>query len=415
MNKLVVVLYGSTGDLVAKKILPALQQNLSHWQNSVAILALGRQKHDTISYLEYVQKQGANIDVDKLKKHVAYLNMDITESHDFFLLKNVLKDLSDTSTVFLHFFALAPSLVGTVSANLVGANILTKKSQNHRILIEKPFGSNKKSAKNAKKQLWKYFDEKQIYRLDHYLGKSVVEHIHHIRFEHEQTKQLFETPIKQVGIFALEQDGVLNRGEYYDQTGATADMVQSHLMQLVSLLFMKKPKINCCDDLINAKVDALKKVKTSKDFVFGQYKGYTAEHKVARKSKTETFVCGTLTIKKTPIFIATGKSMDKKQTSIFVEFENGQVVEFDLVQNKICLNNQVLLEFEQDLPYAKLLDLAANGLRRHFVRFDEVQSSWVVADKIKKQKNAFFVYKNNQTLVDCLCEQHKQLFEKWAK
>lgn len=410
-KKYIFLLYGSTGDLAIKKILPALSMLTlnEEFSQDFAILALGRRNFDTLKYLEYAKKINPDIDIEKLSNILGYVNIDVSNLHDYFYLKNVLRDLSNLNTKVIHFFAIAPSLVLQVSKNLAESGIVTKQSRSHRIIVEKPFGSDLQTAKKLKKQLWKHFDEQQIYRMDHYLGKDIIADIFDVKFNNEISSKLFnEKQIKEINIFANEKDGILNRGEYYDHAGAVRDMFQSHLLQIVALLTMDQPKCNACEDLINAKVTALKKVFLPKTCcLFGQYSGYRMEKNISRKTNTDTFAYVTLQsknkkLKNVPINIITGKKMNEKKSGIVVTFASGEKILFDLNKNKVIANqnmqNNVIYEKPNFSPYAMLIMQAFGGDKRYFVRFDEIETAWKIVDKIEKAKKELFVYENNDDI-----------------
>lgn len=421
-KKNIFILYGSTGNLAINKILPALSVILSENDEDFGILALGRRNFDTEKYLQYVKTINPDFEQEKFKKVLGYVNIDISDEHDYLILKNMLKDLTGVNTKIVHYLALAPELVLKVAKNLSESGIVTKDSLRHRIIFEKPFGFNLKSAKTLKKHLWKYFSEEQIYRIDHYLGKDIINQIYNIRFENKITKKLFEEEkIKSIKIFALEKDGILTRGEYYDKAGAISDFVQNHLLQIVSLVLMEKPNCYACDDLINAKVNALKKIVLSKECcAFGQYFGYLSEKNVSRKSQTETFVAITLLsknkkYKNLKINLITGKKTDERKNGLIVEFENNNVLHFDFVLGKIDLimNGKVkhIHQSDNQLPYVKLIKEAFEGDKRFFVRYNEIEEAWKIADKIQKKKENIFIYANNNDIKQNLHEKNMEVFD----
>ena len=420
----VILLYGATGDLAIKKILPALSLIISNqdFSKDFAILALGRRDFDTLKYLEYAKKINSSIDIDILSKYLGYVNIDVSNLHDYYYLKNIIKDLSDFKTKVIHFLAIAPSLVLQVAKNLSESEIVTKQSRSHRIIVEKPFGFNLKTAKNLKKQLWKHFDEQQIYRMDHYLGKEAIMEIFDVKFQNKISSVIFkEKQIKEINVFAFEKDGILKRGEYYDKAGAVRDLIQSHLLQIVSLILMDEPKCNACEDLINAKISALKKVFLPKTCcLFGQYEGYKIEKNVSRKTKTETFSFVTLKskskkYKNVAINIITGKKMNEKKSGIIVEFTSGEKIQFDLNKNKIIVTqnkkDKTIFEKADFSPYAKLIMQAFESDKRYFVRFDEIETAWKIVDKIEKTKKEVFVYKTNDDIKSQLKSVNVEVFD----
>ena len=421
---LIITLFGSTGDLAVKKILPALSELIQKEKiQNLGIVALGRRDFDTLAYLDFAKKANPDLNVEVLQDVLAYANMDIMSKHDFFMLKAMLKDLSHSGTKFVHYFALAPDLVLTVSKNLSESGLITKENQNHVVIFEKPFGNNFKTAVKLKKQLWKYFTESQIYRIDHYLGKDIVKKIYSTKFSSQELEQKFEEGIKQIKIHVFEKDGILNRGEYYDKAGAMKDMFQNHILQMLSLLLINKADCFVCEQMIDNKVKAIKNLGfDKKTLVFGQYQEYKKEKKVGKNSRTETLIGVVLNskqkgIKNVPITILTGKKMDRKETVVEVEFHDSSILRFHVDgQNNIELqteNQKNVIYSSKDVlsPYSSLILDAYRADKRFFVRYDEIEEAWRLADKILKSKKGIFIYQDNKDVKDILNEKQIVVFD----
>lgn len=413
-NKLIITLFGSTGDLVAKKILPSIAELIEGklLPENMAIFALGRKNFDTDKYLEYIEEKNPNFHGEILKKSLGYLQMDISNLHDFLILKNALKAQADKDTVFVHFLALSQELTLTVSNYLSVSEIVKKDDFSHRIIIEKPFGTDIKTAKILKKEFWKRFDEKQLYRIDHYLGKEMVKKMYELRFYNDKVLNfLQDEKLEKLSVIALEKDGILDRGDYYDKTGATRDMIQNHLLQLVSLALMDKPNCEECYEFIDKKVAVLKSLKLNKKNVrLGQYKSYFKEKNVSAFSKTETlsfleFSSKKRGLKNVKINVLTAKKADEQLTELVFEYSSNKKLELNFFPNKeITLiegdKRVKLLSCKEVLmPYARLILDAFKETKRYFVRYDEIESSWAVLDKVLKGKRKLFEYDCNKDIV----------------
>lgn len=421
---LIITLFGSTGDLAVKKILPAISELLEQKMiNNLAVIAVGRKDFDTMAYLDFAKKINPNINIELFKESLAYVNMDIMGLHDFFMLKGMLKDLSDSNTKFIHYFALAPDLIVDVSRNLSDSGLMTKESYNHVAIVEKPFGTNLKTAVKIKKQLWKYFTENQIYRIDHYLGKDIVKQIYSTKFSSTELQDKFEQGISEIKVHVFESDGILNRGEYYDKAGAMKDMFQNHVLQMVSLLLINKANCFVCDEMIDNKVKAVKSLGFNKKTVlFGQYGGYTKENKVSKNSRTETMVSVVLNsslknYKDVPIYILTGKKMQKKETVVEVFFKDGDSLQFNVDgQNNVVLKHKnqkkVIYVSKNALqPYASLILDAFRGEKKFFVRYDEIEAAWKLVDKMLKVKKHVFAYEDNKRIAEKIKDLQINAFE----
>jgi glucose-6-phosphate 1-dehydrogenase len=437
----IITIFGATGDLSARKLLPALQNLLK--ENAISentlILALGRKDYDTETYLN----QMANIidgklEVNFLKQFVQYVTLEITKEQEYGPLKQIIKKHEHSTTKKLFYLAISPHLLPEVAKNIHTSGLVNKANQNERIVFEKPFGENLKTAKKINKMLWQYFTEQQIYRIDHYLGKESIQNIMTMRFANRIFEAVWnKRHIKNITIFAKEKDGILNRGNYYDNSGAIRDMLQSHLLQVLALLTMKAPKTYYSSDVKKQKVKALKKLSFAKDeVVLGQYEGYLNEPNVKAHSTTETYVklkafLKTKQFKKVPFILITGKKLNKKEAGIIIEFKETKEQKkwnLPLKTNKLFIeiapNDGIKVQFNAKVPalreqikpvqleyaskthavgnipeaYEKLLLDALEGAKTLFTRWDEIEALWKFTDKVKKQKNKPIVYKNETEL-----------------
>lgn len=432
---LIITIFGATGDLTARKILPALLSlyNKEQITKNVQIIAIGRRDYDTNSYLKSVNDAlTEKLDEKELSKILTYYNLELTNQNGYSDLKNYIASISKKNSKQLIYLAIGPNLIAEVSKNINNSGLVTKDNLQQIIIFEKPFGSNLSTAKKINKMLWNYFSEKQIYRIDHYLGKEMVQNILTLRFSNRVFEDTWSAKsIKSVTIAVTEKSGILNRAGYYEQSGALKDMVQSHLFQALSLLAMKAPKSFLSEDVKDQKVKVIKKLKFNKNqLLFGQYNGYLQEKGVAKNSTTDTFVYLKLFVnnknwKGVPFHLVTGKKLNKKETLIIVEFKpTKQQKKLHVTQNtnklyiRIAPKDGICMSFNSKIPglknevqevkftydhessgvgnlpeaYEKLLHDAINGHKTLFARWDEIENSWKVVDKIKKNQLQPYVY-----------------------
>jgi len=298
-------------------------------------------------------------------------------------------------------------------------------------VFEKPFGEDLKSAKKINKVITSLFTEKQIYRIDHYLGKELVQNIIIARFTNTILEPLWShTYIDHVQIVMTEDFGVEGRGNFYDNYGALKDVVQNHLLQLVALSSMEAPK-NLGEKYVrDEKVKILKAISIT-DVVLGQYAGYTKEKGVKKNSKTETFAAIKLFInnkrwQKVPFYIITGKNMDKRLAGIYVQFKQAPCLLFSGVCNFIPNYFRIQIQpdegfymqlnakapgkagitpvkmdfchacvFGPNTPeaYENLLLDVLKGDQSTFVRSDEIEEQWKIIDKITRKNLKVQEYK----------------------
>jgi glucose-6-phosphate 1-dehydrogenase len=336
MNKpLTFTIFGSTGDLTYRKLLPALYQlETRHLlPETLRIRCIGRKDLSTQSYLEsalpWLQKGSRfpfdQVVYDRFIKHISYIEMSLTELDDYKLLnENTLE--SD----HLYYFAVAPEFFEIIANHLKDSGCL--RSGSHGVILEKPFGVDENHARYLNERLSVIFGEDNIYRIDHYLGKEMIQNILTIRFANRLFEGIWNKDyIQEIQITASETIGVENRGAYYEQAGAIQDMVQNHLLQLLSYVLMDKPHDFSPLSIQSKQVDVLKDIKI-KHLVLGQYdkrgdlQSYREESKVDPQSQTETYVALELEVEDdrflgVPIFLRTGKRLNQKATYISVIFK----------------------------------------------------------------------------------------------
>lgn len=421
------VLFGSTGDLSTRKILPALEKIVQEYKNfKINIFAIGRRLYTNKEYIEHVNnsKKFSN----KLLKKIKYIKADISKSDSLSVLKKYLKNET------IYFFATHSEFYENITLQLKKFKLI---KNNTKAIFEKPFGNDCESSKKLDDILHRAFLEKQIYRIDHYLGKETVQNIMVLRFANSVFEPLWNDKyISNIQIIIDEDLGIESRGQYYDKTGAIKDMIQNHVLQLVSLLIMPCPKKFSAKEMHESKLEVLKSLDDVNDFVVGQYEGYKSEKHVQNNSRTETFCALKLKtklehFKNTPIFLRTGKKLEKKRSIIVVEFKKDNFLFPNLEQNRLILNIQpkqdIIFEFNTKKPnteldikkahlkfchdchfkenspegYEKLILDTINGDQTLFIKSQELIESWRIVDnltnKINKNNIKPFEYKQYKT------------------
>ena len=292
------VIFGATGDLARRKLFPALNDIVSSKKlpKNTYLLGCGRKEIDNNIF------NSLNIN---LKNKSTYLKIDPNFYEDFRNLKNKIESYNIKYEIVNVIFYLStpPQAYINIINKLAKANLNNESSGFRRLVIEKPFGKDYKSAKEINNLLINKFNENQIYRIDHYLGKETVQNILVTRFSNTIFNSLWKNKhISHIEITAAESIGIENRGEYYDKAGAIRDMFQNHLLELLCLISMEIPKSNTSDMIRDEKLKILKKIKkinTKTDIIRGQYikseingrkfSSYRKNKGVNKVSNTETF------------------------------------------------------------------------------------------------------------------------------
>lgn len=343
-NKTVFVIFGGTGDLTYRKLIPAFYDlyvlNELDPENFEVII-IGRRDYTNEIYWESYEK--SILDHARLKNKdklhdfrnlVSYYKMDFNDESHYAGFSEYLLNKGKKA---LFYLAVAPESFTTITNNLSNTGLFDA-LESKQLLIEKPFGENLQSAQAIDTEIKQCFDESEIYRIDHYLAKEMMLNILTIRFGNKAFEHLWDfESIENIQISALEEGGVNERGNYYDQTGALEDMFQSHLLQVISYVLMDRPKSMNPKHLHKAQEKALNALKISNKnfnthFVKGQYgpsnglSGYLEEKYIEPGSQTETFVAMQLSstdkrFKDVPIYVRSGKRMKTQSTYIAVTFK----------------------------------------------------------------------------------------------
>jgi glucose-6-phosphate 1-dehydrogenase len=342
------LLFGGTGDLVTRKLLPALYRRYAAGQVSAESRIYGVAR-TALSRAEYLAKAesacreflGKEFDAPHWTAFsglLSYLKLDAAAESDYAALKPLLKGRDAIIRVF--FFSTASNLFTVICRNLAKAAAVTPLS---RVVLEKPLGHDTQSADLINAQVGEVFAEKQIYRIDHYLGKEAVQNLMALRFGNALFEPLWRRGlIKHVQITVAEELGVERRGQFYDKTGALRDMVQNHLLQLLCIMAMEPPASSDPDSVRDEKLKVLRALRPLRDrdvltkTVRGQYKagavrgvpvpGYLEEADIARDSSTETFAALKVEIDTwrwagVPFYLRTGKRLQDRLTELVVTFD----------------------------------------------------------------------------------------------
>jgi len=356
-DPVVFVIFGGTGDLNWRKINPALfNLFLEKWMpEQFAIIGTGRTEFSDEDYrdklLEGVNNFSRNGKADKkawdsFSKNISYHAADINDSKSYQALGtkiNSLRQAWGQEPVVIFYMAVASDFFPVIAEN-IQKNKLAQHADKARIVIEKPFGTDLESAKDLNKLLCDIFDEKQIYRIDHYLGKETVQNILAFRFANSILEPIWNRNyIQHVQISVTEQLGVGSRGGYYEGSGALRDMVQNHVLQLLCLIAMETPINFEADEVRNRKVDVLRSMRTFKpedikrNAVRGQYgegwmegekvPGYREEPSVDAHSNTETFAALKFFVDNwrwdgVPFYVRTGKRLHQSASIISIQFRD---------------------------------------------------------------------------------------------
>jgi glucose-6-phosphate 1-dehydrogenase len=423
------VFFGATGDLAYKKIFPSLQAMLKRGHLNVPVIG--------------VAKAGWNLDQlkarakDSLEKHggidpaafeklsglLRYVDGDYNAPATFQAIRKELGSAQRPA----HYLAIPPVLFGKVVEQLGAADCAGKGA---RVIVEKPFGTDLASSQRLNSILLGAFDEKRIFRIDHYLGKKPVHNMLFARFGNAMFEPFWKREhIESVQITMAEDFGVQGRGSFYDQTGTIRDVIQNHLFQVMANLAMEPPVRTDSESIRDEKVKVLKAIPPLKpeDVVRGQFRGYRDEPGVAKDSKTETFAALKLEVdswrwRGVPFYIRAGKSLPLTCTEITLRLRQPPTMfrDFDLKSNycrfrispdivlafglnaispqdeSVCLSRELMASRhpaadEMD-AYERVLGDAMTGDATLFAREDYVAEAWRIVDPFLKTGTPVYEY-----------------------
>ena len=432
-----IVIFGASGDLARRKLVPALHSLGCEGllSKNIQVIGVARTPLSEAAFRDRLYE--GVVDYARLKPglcelwprfalRLSYLRGSYDDRDTHHLLGELLARLERkgiTNTLF--YLATPPTLYPVIVEQLGRAGLNHSAKGWTRIIIEKPFGHDLPSAHQLNEQVHAVFDESQVYRIDHYLGKETVQNIMTFRFANAIFEPLWDRNyVDQVQIAMAESVGVGYRAGYYDRAGVLRDMFQNHLLQLLTLTAMEPPSVFNAKALRDEKVKVLRAVRPIEisDCVLGQYKGYLDEGGVALDSQTPTYVAVRLFVNNwrwqgVPFYLRSGKQLFAKATEITLQFKRVPHLLFpenvDLARNSLSLciqpNEGIHLRFETKTPgagmraapvdmefhysdhfgehtlpdaYERLLLDAMQGDASLFARSDEIELAWSLIDPL---------------------------------
>jgi glucose-6-phosphate 1-dehydrogenase len=440
-----ITIFGAKGDLTKRKLIPALF-NLyvdNHLPPVFSIFCVDFVTVDEQEYKDYLLEgvdefsRKGKADREKwasFSSQIHYVQGDFMKKETYTTLKDRIKDFEEREQqrgVRMFYLAVAPRFIEVIADSLCVQKLCNRDALD-RIVVEKPFGTDLESARKLNRYMNKRFKAKQIYHIDHYLGKEMVQNIMAFRFANYVFEPLWNNKyIDHVQISVAEEVSVGSRGGYYDSSGALRDMIQNHLLQLLCIIAMDCPKAYEAEAIRDAKVKVLKNIRpytaqsVFKEVVRGQYTageingkpqvGYRQEAQVAPDSSTETFVAARMFIdserwKGIPFFLRTGKCMPRQSSVIMIQFKDSphKIFKDDIMPNQLIISIQPELEiglmfegkvpglhmnlesvemdfmykdnFKESLPeaYEALLLDVLEGDATQFMRDDQIEAAWKV-------------------------------------
>ena len=400
-----IVIFGATGDLCKKKLIPALHKL---WEKDLLpenFVITGSARRDPGVT---VWKESLGEYPDEFMNHLDYISTDLDSVESLRHLPDYLEDNT-------YFLSVPPERYENAIVNLKEAGKL-EDPERSRVVIEKPFGYDYKSAHHLQSVVERYLREKQVYRIDHYLGKDTVNNILATRFSNILLEPLWNrTYIEEVQIFATETIGCDGRAQYYETAGAVRDMLQNHILQVLALVAMEAPCKMSAREIRREKTKVLAATRLGEDMIFGQYQGYRDEEGVDPNSRTPTSVAGTLFVDNwrwegVPFRVLTGKKMPYGCVEVVIKLKAPPLKLYDgEINDRIVIrlqpnphldirmdikspgldDNLELATLTHDYPqdravdgYEKLLYDAINCDQSHFVHADEVMESWRIVDDL---------------------------------
>lgn len=383
MNNYIFLLFGVSGDLAKRKLIPALYQLYAEKKlGNVIILGVAHTVEDRMRIVERAQEYIETIDQKLWQEFVQrffYLQADVTKEDDMTRVAQRIEELEKEYKLTgnrIAYLAVAGHLFAPITQMLAKVGICRKLAADqpmwHRIVYEKPFGYNSDSAHEINQMTANYFYEAQIYRIDHYLTKEIVSNIALLRFTNAVFEPLWNNRfIDQVHIILDETMGIEGRAGYYDNYGAVRDVVQNHMLQLLALVAMEMPHRLTSEYIRDERYKVLQNLVCT-DGLLGQYEGYLTEPGVKNNSTTETFALLRMQINNSrwqgvPFFIRTGKKLRKNEVAVHIKFK---AVDCLMIKGCSVPANWLTISLSPDALFSLRLNVKKPGYQDELVPID---------------------------------------------
>ncbi len=424
------VFFGATGDLAQGKIFPALQALVRSGRLDMPVIGVARSSMPLQAFRDRARASLESDDEfdakswEALCRRLRYISGDYADAETFAKLRRELGDARHP----LHYLAIPPSMFETVLHGLARAGC----TEGARVIVEKPFGRDLESARALNRTLHATFPESSVFRIDHYLGKEAVQNLLYFRFANSFTEPVWNrTYVESVQVTMAEAFGIRSRGAFYDSVGAIRDVVQNHLLQVVSLLAMDPPVGSDPEALRWEKLRLFRAMRPldPSSVVRGQFRGYRDERGVSADSRTETFVALRLHIDTwrwagVPFYIRSGKCMPVTTTEVVVDLKRPPMAVFDrgtakpsnyfrfrlspdvavsigarvkrtgedMVGDDVELMANCCHESEGKSAYERLIGAALRGDSSLFIRDDTVEAAWAVVEPALHDERPIALY-----------------------